>query len=262
MMVLPKRIKLCPVAGSRVYADEATFVMTVQDGWHEVDVFSREYLRPASMKDLLLYKAPVRAYFLRGQLVPKNFDVARRFEISLKEYLLGKDQTFQDFDVLSFCKIRGKVFFVRKEAPEGILFMPKLKLQNGGKLESAKGLTPEQVYLLGCYAMILAEQKAKLEAENLPNRMKRVLSIAGAKLIEFKAVAKGLIDVIWQYLGYTFLSTVHEKDLRIMDNASGVCLAGSDSRQTLASLPNVVKQAIDGHKLHITRHVDDGDDNE
>jgi len=45
-----------------------------------------------------------------------------------------------------------------------------------------------------------------------------------------------------------------------------LCLSklGSDNRQTLASLPNVVKQAVDGHKLVITRHVgdDNGDDGE
>lgn len=256
------KVKLCPVVASRLYSDEATFgfpyVSAIQDGWHLVDVLGREYLRPATMKDLLLYKAPVRAYFLRGQLIAKSFDVVKRFEVSLKDFQLGKDQTFQDFDVLAFCKIRGKIFFVRKDAPEGALFLPKMKLQNGEKLENAKGLTPEQVYLLGCYAMILAEQKAKLEAENLPNRIRRVLSLTGAKLIEFKAAAKGLIEVTWQYLQNTFLSTIYEKDLRVLD--AGICLAGTDNKQTLASLPSVVKQAVDGRKLVITRHVDDEDD--
>ena len=259
------RIKLCPVIGGKLYSDEATFCLAVSDGWHQVDVLGRQYIRPAQMQELLTYKSPIRAYFLRGQFVPKSFDVAKRFEVSLKEYNLGNGstgspQTFQDFDVLAFCKIRGQVFFVRKEAPDGILFMPKLRLQNGDKLEQVKGATPEQIYLLGCYAMILAEQRLKLEAGSLPNRMKKVLSIAGAKLIEFKVAAKGLIDVTWEYLSHTFLSTVHEKDLRILDNAAGVCLAGSDNRQTLASLPSVVKQAIDGRKLVITRHVDEDDE--
>lgn len=254
------RIKLCPVVANQLYSDEATFSLNKANGWHKVDVLSREYIHQAEIKDLLAYKAPVKAYFLRGQLIPKSFDVAKRFEVSLKNYQLGLDQSFQDFDVLAFCKIRNKVFFVRKEATDGILFMPKLKLQNGDKLEQIKGATPEQIYLLGCYAMILAEQRLKLEAESLPNRMKKVLSITGAKLVEFKVAAKGLIDVTWEYLSHTFLSTVYEKDLRILDNAAGVCLAGSDNRQTLASLPNVIKQAVDGRKLVITRHVDEDDE--
>jgi len=247
------RIKLCPVVAGRAYSDESVFSLSKPDGWHEVDVLNREYIRASRMQDLLTYKAPVKAYFLRGQLVPKSFDVTKRFEVSLKEYLLGKDQTFQDFDVLAFCKIRNKVFLVRKEASDGALFLPKMKLVNGEKLESAKGLSPEQVYLLGCYAMILAEQKAKLEAENLPNRIKRVFSLTGAKLVEFKTAAKGLIEISWQYLQHTFLSTVYEKDLRVL--SSGFCLAGSDSKQTLASLPCIAKEAIEDDKLYITRHV-------
>lgn len=254
------RIKLCPVISGKLYSDEATFTLAVPDCWHLVDVFGRTLVTAATVKELLMLKAPVKAYFLRNQLIPKSFDVAKRFEASLKGFQLGADQSFQDFDVLAFCKIRGKVFFVRKEATDGILFLPKLKLQNGERLEQIKGATPEQVYLLGCYAMILAEQRLKLEAESLPNRMKKVLSIAGAKLIEFKVAAKGLIDVTWEYLSHTFLSTVYEKDLRILDNAAGVCLAGSDNRQTLASLPNVIKQAVDGRKLVITRHIDEDDE--
>lgn len=244
-------IKTVPIVDNRVISDEAVFSLYARPGWYIADVFKRELIRPASLGDLLKVKAPIRGWSLRGKIIPQSFDTARRFLSKAAIESWRFEPELQDFDLLFFKKIRGQLFYVRKDMPEGALFMPRMALQNGEKLASAKGLSPEQVYLLGCYAMILSEAKARLEAETLPNKIKRAFSFSGAKLLEFKEAAKGIIDIFWEYLSQRFVSQVRETDLRVLD--AGVCLAGSDDRQTLSSLPHVIKEAIDGDKLVITR---------
>lgn len=248
------RIETVPVVDNRVISDSAVFSLAARPGWYVVDVLKRELVRPASLRDLLKVKAPVRGWNLRGKIVPQSFDIARRYfgKAAIADWQLSVET--QDFDLLFFKQIRGQLFYVRKGATDGALFMPRMLLQRGETLTSARGLSPEQVYLLGCYASILAEAKARLEAETLPNKIKRAFSFSGAKLLEFKEAAKGVIDIFWEFLSQKFVSQVQESDLRVLD--AGVCLAGSDDRQTLSSLPLVIKEAVETRQLHITRRDD------
>lgn len=247
------RVETAPIVGNRVISDSAVFSLVARPGWYVVDVLKRELVRQASLRDLLKVKAPIRGWNLRGKIVPQSFDTARRYfgKAAIANWQLPIEA--QDFDLLFFKQIRGQLFCVRKGATEGALFMPRMLLQKGETLASAKGLSPEQVYLLGCYASILAEAKARLEAETLPSKIKRAFSFSGAKLLKFEEAAKGVIDIFWEFLSQKFVSQVQERDLRVLD--AGVCLAGSDDRQTLSSLPLVIAEAIKTDRLYITRQV-------
>lgn len=251
-MNLLRRVKLCPVAGGICYSEEAAFKLAVADGWHFVEVFGRKLERSASFVDLLKAKAPLTAYHVRGQFVTSNFDSARRlFGTSLKNVrLLGN---MNDLEIAHFLPLRQELFYVRKSALPALLATALADLKSGKTLQHKKGMTPEQVYALGVLAMVLAEEKEKLHAESLPGRIKKSFAVAGAKLLEWKSVAQGLIDVTWSFLSETFISTVYEKDLRVMQ--AGICLAGADKRHTLATLPCAVQQAVDEDGLHITRRV-------
>lgn len=251
-MNLPARIKLCPVSDGTCYSVESQFSLSAQEGWHFVDVFGRKLERSASFVDLLQMKAPLMAYHVRGQFVPCNFDVARRlYGTKLQNVrLLGN---MSDLEIAHLLPVRKELFYVRKSALPAFLVAALAGLKAGKIPERKKGMTPEQIYALGVLALVLSEERERLFAESLLGRMKQAFAVAGAKLVEWKNVAQGLLDVVWNFMGETFISTVYEKDLRVMQ--AGICLAGADKQHTLSTLPCAVRQAIDEDALHITRRV-------
>jgi hypothetical protein len=89
-------------------------------------------------------------------------------------------------------------------------------------------------------------------AEELEGRADEALRGAGARLLSVRRQGGGAVEVRWMFEGQRFTSVVAEDGLRVID--SGVCLAGEDALVTLASLPGVIRQAIEEDALVITRH--------
>jgi len=95
-------------------------------------------------------------------------------------------------------------------------------------------------------------------AEDLEGRLEDALRGAGARLLGHRRGAAGAIEVRWTFDGERFVTLVEEDTLRVRD--AGICLTDhytgerGDTRLTLESLPAVVREAIEGEKLVITRH--------
>jgi hypothetical protein len=181
-----------------------------------------------------------------------NFAVAKHWlgTTSLPQSFLLDEHT-RDFEICFFFIARHRLFYVRRTSPPVQIIVAKKEIDANQVPARPKGTTPEMVYALGCYSLALAEEKRKALAESLPARLESALSVAGAKLIEWKPVGKGFVDVTWEFLGEQFISTVKEDDLRVLN--AGICLAGSDQRQTLTSLPAVAQYAIKQGGLVVTR---------
>ncbi len=89
------------------------------------------------------------------------------------------------------------------------------------------------------------------------------LSRSGAQLVNARRAGAGRIEVTWTFRGGTYQSVLDDKHLNVLD--AGVCLAGTDRRFTLDSLPSVIREGEERGKLVVTRHVsgsgwDDDDD--
>jgi hypothetical protein len=86
-----------------------------------------------------------------------------------------------------------------------------------------------------------------------PDPLERVvaaLDAAGAVLLEAR-VTSGGIEVTWRFLEQRVISLVEPDGLRVID--AGFCLDGEDGLVTLESLPSVLREALDGFQLNITR---------
>lgn len=89
---------------------------------------------------------------------------------------------------------------------------------------------------------------------------KAALAVGGAEYLDHRrAVHRDEMIVRFRFNRRRFECTCHARTLRIID--AGICLTDhhketGDTRFTLESFPGVIKEAIDGHKLVIFRHVD------
>lgn len=84
-------------------------------------------------------------------------------------------------------------------------------------------------------------------------RAEAALEAAGATLLDSRALLRGQLEVTYRFRGQRFISIVDSTTLQVID--AGVCLAGADSLVTLESLPSVIKEAIETHRLVITRRA-------
>lgn len=91
-----------------------------------------------------------------------------------------------------------------------------------------------------------------LREVDLETRIEEALRAAGARLTGLRRQGSGTVEVRWRFEGQRLVSVVHEETLQVID--AGVCLAGADSLVTLDSLPGVIREAIQGDLLVITRH--------
>jgi len=79
------------------------------------------------------------------------------------------------------------------------------------------------------------------------------LSRPGAQLVDARRAGACRIEVTWSFRGGTYQSVLDDKHLNVLD--AGVCLAGTDRRFTLDSLPSVIREGEERGKLVVTRHV-------
>jgi hypothetical protein len=284
MIDLPEKIALCPVVDGKAWHQDAVVPVCrlrtgrpvcVQNGWYKVDLFGREAV-PATFVDLLGIKPGLQAYYFGGEYVPANFDLARRklgstrLEVHNVETQTGASPPV-DLQLIHLFIVRKKVFLLRKAAILPVLLRARQAIDGDvpACAEPAcveadrhadrpvstriKGMTPEQVYLMGCYAIRRAEELKKLQAQSLPGRIKQALSVAGAKLISWKVTGE-YVDVAWEFWSERFRSTVYKSNLQATN--AGICLSGGDKEHSLASLPFMARHAIEAGGLHRTQHVE------
>jgi hypothetical protein len=88
--------------------------------------------------------------------------------------------------------------------------------------------------------------------ENAAERAESALDGANARMLAARRLgAERQLEVAFEFMGERFISVVDAISLQVID--SGVCLAGEDDLVTLDSLPGVIREAIDGGLLVITR---------
>jgi hypothetical protein len=80
----------------------------------------------------------------------------------------------------------------------------------------------------------------------------RALNSAQATLLNARRIReRGQLEVRFRYMGEVFISVVDDETLHVFD--AGICLNGTDEQLTLESLPSVIREAIEEHRLVITR---------
>lgn len=251
-MNLPKKVKVCPIYRNRCWSIESAFKIELDDGWYVIEIFSRRVERTANIVDLAKLKTPIRACYLRGQFIPLSFDVCKKHIGTTKISDVTLLTNVFELDIVHLIPIRDYIFYVRKSQSSPIISLGANEIRNDIELQSRKGATPEEVYVLGCYAVTIVEEKQRIYASSLEGRIKKALSAANAELIDWKPVGDGKVDVGWKFQGHEFLTTIEEKTLQVFD--AGLCLAGGDKKHNLSSLPSVVDYAIEEDGLYITRH--------
>lgn len=88
--------------------------------------------------------------------------------------------------------------------------------------------------------------------DTVESRVQRVLEATGARLFDLRRVGPERVEVTFGFMGERFISLVEADTLQVVD--AGLCLAGADREVTLESLPSVIREAIEGDVLVITRH--------
>lgn len=97
-----------------------------------------------------------------------------------------------------------------------------------------------------------AAQRRQSDTNLAPlERAERALAAAGAALLSGRNLQGGTLEVRYSFMGERFVSVVDALTLHVFD--AGVCLAGADEEVTLESLPSVLREAIEGGELVITR---------
>jgi hypothetical protein len=86
---------------------------------------------------------------------------------------------------------------------------------------------------------------------DVAERAEEALAAAGARLSSSRSLGDDRLEVTFRFLGERFISVVDAATLQVLD--SGICLSGSDREVTLESLPSVIREAIQTHRLVITR---------
>lgn len=82
------------------------------------------------------------------------------------------------------------------------------------------------------------------------------LRVAGAEILDWRdSTRRGEAVVRFRFRDRRFECVCTKDTLHIVD--SGVCLTGNDRLFTLESLPAVLAEAMDTHRLHVFRHADD-----
>ena len=85
------------------------------------------------------------------------------------------------------------------------------------------------------------------------DRADAALEGAGARMLSARRLAHGVrLEVRFVVDDVRLISIVDASSLQVID--AGLCLSGSDREITLDSLPSVVREAIQTHRLNITRH--------
>lgn len=79
------------------------------------------------------------------------------------------------------------------------------------------------------------------------------LARSGAVLVSARRAGAGRLEVIWSFRGGTYSSVLDDQNLNVLD--AGICLAGTDRRFTLDSLPSVVREGEERERIVVTRHV-------
>ncbi|MDW8247830.1 MAG: hypothetical protein RMJ98_00830 [Myxococcales bacterium] len=88
--------------------------------------------------------------------------------------------------------------------------------------------------------------------DNAPDRAEAALEAAGARPIAIRLLDPGRLEVRYRFLNHRFITVVHPLTLQVLD--AGICLAGADRMVTLDSLPSVIREGVNTHRLVITRH--------
>ncbi len=78
------------------------------------------------------------------------------------------------------------------------------------------------------------------------------LEAAQARLLRSRRIGADQLEVVFSFMGETFISVVSTRTLQVHD--AGICLSGADRELTLESLPSAIREAIDTGVLYITRH--------
>lgn len=81
----------------------------------------------------------------------------------------------------------------------------------------------------------------------------RSLQRSGAAMLSARRAGSGRLEVVWSFRGGHYSSVLDERTLNVLD--AGVCLAGTDRRFTLDSLPSVIREGEERGLLVVTRHV-------
>lgn len=88
--------------------------------------------------------------------------------------------------------------------------------------------------------------------ENAAERAEAALEAAGARPTATRLLDRERLEVRYRFLNHRFITVVHPVSLQVLD--AGICLAGADRMVTLDSLPSVIREGVDTHRLVITRH--------
>lgn len=96
-------------------------------------------------------------------------------------------------------------------------------------------------------------EHARQHRERSEERAQAALEAAGARMEQARELGNGQLEVIFRFMDNRFISIVELGTLQVID--SGICLGHppSDKLVTLESLPAVIKEAIDTHRLVILR---------
>jgi hypothetical protein len=101
-------------------------------------------------------------------------------------------------------------------------------------------------------------------AFDLETAVRSALAMGGAELLDVRDGNRGQAVVTYRFENRRFECVCDRWTLRIID--AGICLEDhltgerGDTRFTLESLPGVVREAINGRRLHVYRHIDDEED--
>lgn len=257
-MNLPKVIEICPVVNRKAYSWKAVVPIKrhTPDGWYKVSIYERKIVSEASMQDIMQVKPAFGVHVFGGSFVPDNFDVCQRktFSTVVKDVELLPYE-INDFDLFQLAYVRKKLFFIRRDPANPNLVMAQQEIKQGNQPEKRKGMTPEQIYVLGCYAMQWAEEQREIARVSLPHRIEEALSVAGGQLIKIIETGGEFVDVVWSYMGEAFRSTVYKKSLRVFN--LGQCVSSGDKKHSLASAPAIIKEAIEQGAIYRTQEIED-----
>jgi len=98
----------------------------------------------------------------------------------------------------------------------------------------------------------LNESRKPSRDETLEQHIVNVLERAEANMLSLRNIGDQMLEVKYEFMDEYFISIVKEHNLQIVD--AGICLEDADPELNLASLPGVIKEAIDKGLLYITRH--------
>jgi hypothetical protein len=87
--------------------------------------------------------------------------------------------------------------------------------------------------------------------QNAAERAEDALEAAGARMSSARLLDQQRLQVRYRFMNQSFITIVHPLTLQVLD--AGICLAGADRMVTIDSLPSVIREAIDTHRLVITR---------